>query len=134
MADALAASRYLGSFDSHALHLLQTVPVRFHRKQKAFEAIVDSPVLSKKGDTFLVRSSYFTLSPFQLPFAEMDASYDAYTKFSRLVRDPRHNVEFRLNSGDFVFYDNWRMLHARSTFRGARWMRGIYFDRETQSP
>ena len=35
----------------------------------------------------------------------------------------------RLGPGDFVLYDNYRMLHARTAFRGARWFRGVYFDR-----
>ena len=36
---------------------------------------------------------------------------------------------FLLNAGDYLLYDNHRMLHARTAFRGARWLRGIYFDR-----
>ena len=35
---------------------------------------------------------------------------------------------FRLEAGDFLLYDNWRMLHARTSFTGARWVRGVYFD------
>jgi gamma-butyrobetaine dioxygenase/trimethyllysine dioxygenase len=132
VADALAASRFLGSHDEHALRLLRTVQVRFHRKQKAFEAIVDSPILSFKKGVFQVRSSYFTFAPFKLAFNEMDAWYDAYSKFSRLLRDPRYHYQFRLDEGDFLFYDNWRVLHARTSFRGPRWVRGIYFDRTTE--
>jgi gamma-butyrobetaine dioxygenase len=59
----------------------------------------------------------------------MEAWYHAYARFTRLVRDPRHQYRFRLAAGGFVFYDNARMLHGRSGFQGARWLRGIYFDR-----
>ena len=44
--------------------------------------------------------------------------------------DPRHHFRFRLESGDFLIYDNHRMLHARTSFEGPRWVRGVYFDNE----
>lgn len=127
--DGLAAARYLEAHDAATYELLRSVNVRFHRKQRAFEAIVDSPVLVGEGEDFRVRSSYFTLAPYKLPFARMAAWYQAIDTFTRLIRDPRHQYRFKLSAGDFLFYDNWRMLHARSGFSGARWLRGIYFDR-----
>jgi len=33
-----------------------------------------------------------------------------------------------LESGDFVLYDNFRMLHARYGFSGPRHLRGVYFN------
>ncbi len=128
VADAQAAARYLASENRDAAELLRTLPVRFHRKQKAFEAIVDAPILRDDAQGFQVRASYFTLAPHQHSFDRMEAYYAAYRRFFRLVRDPRHQYRFRLDAGDFLFYDNHRMLHARSSFRGARWLRGIYFD------
>lgn len=35
---------------------------------------------------------------------------------------------FLLRPGDFVLYDNHRMLHARTAFQGSRWLRGICFN------
>lgn len=129
LVDALSAARLLGSIDAPALALLTTVPVRFHRKQQAFESVVEAPLLNMLGpEGFQVRYSYFTLAPFQRPFAEMEAWYRAYDRFARIARDPRHQYRFRLGPGDFVIYDNHRMLHARTAFSGPRWLRGIYFD------
>lgn len=59
----------------------------------------------------------------------MEAWYRAHDRFARLVRDTRSRLQFTLGPGDFVIYDNYRMLHARTAFRGARWLRGVYFDR-----
>lgn len=128
--DALAAARYLRAEDAPAFAALSTTPVRFHRKQKAFERIVDAPLLSHVDDParFIVRCSYFTTAPYQRPFAEMEAWYRAMETFARLVRDPAHQYRFTLGPGDFVLYDNHRMLHARTAFRGPRWVRGVYFD------
>jgi len=77
---------------------------------------------------FQIRYSYFTMAPHRVPFARMRAWYRAYDAFARLVRDPRHQYQFALGRGDFVLYDNLRMLHGRTAFSGPRWLRGIYFD------
>jgi gamma-butyrobetaine dioxygenase len=127
--DALAAAHHLADIDRPAFELLRSVPVTFHRKQKSFEKVLVSPILDFAAPGgFRVRYSYFTLAPHQRPFAEMEAWYRAYNRFARLVRDERHQYRFRLEAGDFLLYDNWRMLHARTTFTGSRWLRGVYFD------
>lgn len=129
LADALAAARHLRSVDERAHELLTGTPVRFHRKQRSFEKILESPFLEGDGPTFRVRWSYFTLAPYRLPFARMEEWYRAHDRFARLVRDRRHQYFFALGPGDFVLYDNHRMMHARTGFSGARWVRGVYFDR-----
>ena len=130
LVDARAAARYLRDIDRAAFDLLTGTPVTFHRQQKSFERTVISPMLQGvDGGNFLVRYSYFTLAPYRLPFAEMDAWYRAVDRFARLVRDPRHQLQLTLRPGEWVLYDNHRMLHARTGFRGPRWVRGVYFDR-----
>lgn len=129
LCDALAAAWYLESINVPDFERLSTTPVRFHRKQKSFERIVDSPILTMDSPSgFIVRYSYFTLSPFKVPFAQMEAWYRAYNRYAQIVRDPRHQYRFSLEPGDFVLYDNHRMLHGRTAFSGPRWLRGVYFD------
>ncbi len=129
LCDALAAARYLASIDTDAFARLTTFPVVFHRKQKSFERIVESPILTMDDPLgFIVRYSYFTLAPFKYPFAQMEAWYRAYDRFAKIVRDKRHQYRFHLQPGDFVLYDNHRMLHGRTAFSGPRWVRGVYFD------
>lgn len=127
--DAQAAADYLASIDEEAYHLLLTQPVRFHRKQQAFERVVESPILTRRADgSLLIRYSYFTMAPQRTSFAKMDAFYRAYRRFAKLVRDPRHQYRLRLAASDFLIYDNHRMLHARTGFTGPRWLRGVYFN------
>lgn len=130
LVDARAIAALLRDEDQDAYELLRTVPVTFHRKQKSFEKTLVAPVLGEDGPSgFRVRYSYFTLAPYRLPFAQMQRWYRAHRRFAELVRDPRHHLRFTLGAGDFVLYDNHRMLHARTAFRGERWLRGVYFDR-----
>jgi gamma-butyrobetaine dioxygenase/trimethyllysine dioxygenase len=127
LVDGLLAARWLESLDADAFDRLRRTPVRFHRRQKAFERVVVAPILTFEP-AFRIRSSYFTMAPHRLPFAEMEAWYRAHDRFARLLRDPRYSVRFALDPGDLVLYDNHRMLHARTAFRGSRWVRGVYFD------
>lgn len=129
LVDARSAARHLRSVDRAAYDLLRSTPIRFHRKQKGFEKIFDTTLLAGDAESFQVRWSYFTLAPYRFAFEEMEAWYRAHDRFARIVRDPRNQYRFALNPGDFVLYDNYRMMHARTGFRGARWMRGVYFDR-----
>lgn len=128
VADGEAAFRYLASIDAVAAELLLGTAVTFHRRQKQFERVVVAPIITTHRGRIQVRSSYFTLAPFDLPFERMTAWYRAHDLFTRLVRDPRHHYTFRIRPGDVLLYDNRRMLHGRTAFRGARWIRGVYFD------
>ena len=132
LVDAFSAARHLQSIDDLAYELIASTPIRFHRKQKDFEKILERAILSGGIDdvaSFQVRYSYFTLAPYRFSFGRMEAWYRAHDRFARIVRDARNQYRFSLGLGDFVLYDNYRMLHARTSFRGARWFRGVYFDR-----
>lgn len=128
LADAQAAFTYLTALDRDAAARLRSTPVRFHREQKSFEREVIAPLVTVAEGRFQIRSSYFTAAPYQLPFDEMESWYRAHDRFIRLVRDPQHQYRFRLAPGDTLVYDNHRMLHGRTAFRGPRWVRGVYFD------
>jgi len=129
LVDAKQAVMYLKSIDPHAYNLLTTVPVKFHRKQKNFESVTKYPLIQMVGEDFQqIRYSYFTYAPFSVPFEWMEDWYRAYNTFAKIVRDRNFQYFFRLNSGDYLLYNNFTMLHARETFYGNRHVRGIYYD------
>lgn len=84
--------------------------------------------LDENKEVKQVRYSYFTMAPQRVPFEEMEQWYRSYNKFAEIVRNPDHQYKLALASGDFVLYDNFRMLHARTGFTGPRHLRGIYFN------
>jgi gamma-butyrobetaine dioxygenase/trimethyllysine dioxygenase len=128
LADGEAAFRYLASLDSEAAKLLQRTPVRFHRRQREFERVVTAPIITLHDGRIHIRSSYFTVAPYNVRFDRMTAWYRAHDRFVRILRDPRHHYRFRIRAGDVLVYDNRRMLHGRTAFAGPRWVRGVYFD------
>lgn len=129
--DVAAVFAWLSAHDARSAEILSSVPVHFHRRQKAFERSVVAPIISPQGganNTPFVRYSYFTMAPQRLPFERMGEWYRAYDTFGRLVRDAKNQIRFALTPGDFILYDNHRMLHARTAFSGPRWVRGVYFN------
>jgi len=134
MVDAFAAAEYLRMTDGAAFDMLTKTPVRFYRKQKSFSSLVVKPIFEINPITrrlLQVRYSYFTYAPHvHVSFDLMELWYQSYNKFAKLVRDRKNQYFFKLQSGDFVLYDNFRMFHARTAFSGARHMRGVYFSSE----
>ena len=130
--NGVKAAEYLKSVNPIAFKLLTETKVKFHRKQKQFESIQIRPIISldENGAIKQFRYSYFTYAPHVLDFDLMTPYYQAYNEFANLVRDKKHQYYFKLSAGDFVLYDNHKMLHARTQFSGTRWLRGIYFDYE----
>jgi len=91
--DALDLRRDVGLawLDRDAFTRLSTIPVHFHRRQKAFESLQVRPILGALPDgRFQIRYSYFTIDPQRLPFPEMEAWYRAYNRFAALVRNPSY--------------------------------------------
>jgi len=132
VSDGFAVARYLRHANPTHFMYLSSVPIHFHRRQKSFESLVVAPIIqtNSEGEIVQIRSSYFTMDPLRLPFNQMMKWYEAYRAFTALVRSPRFEYSFLLKSGDFVIYDNFRMLHGRTEFRGTkRWLRGVYLDK-----
>lgn len=93
------------------------------------------PMIELTGDGELTAISFNNRSaaPFShIPFAEMEAYYAAYRRFSTLVEDKDMAVTFKLAPGDLFIVDNRRVLHARKAFHGTgtRWLQGCYADKD----
>ncbi len=52
----------------------------------------------------------------QLPFDQVDEFYRAYSLFSSYLNDPAYQLRFRLERGDCVLFQNFRVLHSRSEY------------------
>ena len=57
--------------------------------------------------------------------------YSARKKISELYNSDQYRVEFRLNPGDLLMMDNYRLLHGRTSYdanQGNRFLQGCYID------
>ena len=82
------------------------------------------------GTVQQVSFNNYDRAPFWLPEPELSAFYDAYAALHDLIVDESRWLEIRLEPGDAVLFDNWRVLHGRRGFTGTRVFHGCYHDRD----
>jgi len=54
--------------------------------------------------------------------------YEALGKMERIVEDETRYVQLVLQPGEMVCIDNWRVMHSRGSFSGARHLQGCYLN------
>lgn len=106
---------------------------KYHTKSTEYRQ--DGPVidLNPDGSFKEIRIAVYQRGTLSVPFDQMEAAYAALIKWLRLVKDTKYVVQFRLEPGDLIAFDNRRMLHARSEFdlqSGTRHLRGCYVERD----
>ncbi|KAF5660439.1 trimethyllysine dioxygenase [Fusarium heterosporum] len=57
---------------------------------------------------------------------DAEAWYDAARKWNEIVRHKSNEYWFKLNPGRILIFDNWRVMHGRSAFKGTRRICGAY--------
>ena len=62
---------------------------------------------------------------------DLDLYYKARNKLSEFYNSDKYRIEFKLNRGDLLMMDNYRLLHGRTSFdsnEGNRFLQGCYID------
>mmetsp|Transcript_20847 Transcript_20847/g.53815 ORF Transcript_20847/g.53815 Transcript_20847/m.53815 type:complete len:92 (-) Transcript_20847:278-553(-) len=59
--------------------------------------------------------------------------YKHLRHYDRLLRSPEHSLYVHLKAGTVLIFDNWRVLHGRTSFRATsgRTLAGCYFGYDT---
>ena len=90
------------------------------------------PVFRHDDTGVLVQVSFNNAdrAPFLLPADEMNRFYDAMRAFEARAND--HRLQWRrvLTPGSAMLFDNWRVLHGRTSYTGHRHLCGGYVNRE----
>lgn len=145
MADGLAVAGALAELYPHYFRLLCSVPVggRYHREGRVYEAF--RPVITMRPTAttvtrnnvadFVERISFNNADRCPLLIGaqsgiwsstELRQFYAAYHKFHELAHSKEFAIKFLLRPGQFLFFDNHRVLHGRLQFSGPRVMCGAY--------
>ena len=72
----------------------------------------------------------FDRAPFLLSKTEEAAFYHAYGMFHQLVNNPAMQITLQMRPGNAVWFNNWRVLHARNAYTGFRHLAGAYTNQE----
>jgi gamma-butyrobetaine dioxygenase len=135
-ADGLALAAHLRATDPDAFAQLTRTAVPFLYRSKDAELYAERPLiqLSCRGEVTAVHYNSRSIAPLHLSAQAARSFYAAYRRFAALLREPRFQLKFRLDSGDLVAFDNQRILHGRTGFSSARFprhLRGCYLTRDS---
>jgi trimethyllysine dioxygenase len=56
--------------------------------------------------------------------------YKAIKNLSKIVRDPSNETWLSLNPDQVLIFDNFRLMHGRSSFNGERALNSMYLSRD----
>ncbi|WP_311949419.1 2-trimethylaminoethylphosphonate dioxygenase [Halomonas piscis] len=90
--------------------------------------------LNSRGETVRVRYSNRTERVPALPADELEAYYAARQEFYQLITGDELTVHLKLNPGQMLIMDNYRLFHGRRAYElagGVRHMRQGYVDRDS---
>lgn len=130
--DAFAIAETLRSEFPDDFAVLTSVEVPGHYVEPGVELRASRPAirLDSSGSVAQVSMNNYDRSPMLLPHAEMEAFYRAYGRLHELANDPTRWLALRLEPGDVLINDNWRVLHGRHAYTGSRRFIGCYLNHE----
>ena len=134
MVDGFTGAEKLRAENPEYFELLSTyyVPYQFnandarlHNRQPIINVDDNSNVV---GVAFNNRS----VNAFNVPAEKMEKFYEAYRRFAEILFSDEMQLNFKLESGECLVFDNIRTLHARTGFEegGDRHIQGSYADRD----
>ena len=107
------------------------VKFKFIDKEDILEDWSELIKLDEKGEFKQVRfSPRLDYVPI-LNKEDLDLYYKARNKLSEFYNSDKYRIEFKLNPGDLLMMDNYRLLHGRTSFdsnEGNRFLQGCYID------
>ncbi|GHJ43088.1 hypothetical protein Cs7R123_04300 [Catellatospora sp. TT07R-123] len=132
LVDGFAAAAVLRAEEPEAFAVLTRTPVTFRYADADTDLSASRPLIGvdPAGRVCEIRFNNRSTQPLRAPHAEVSAFYAAYRTFAEIIARPQGRLDFRLEPGDCLVFDNTRMLHARTAFAegGARHLQGCYAD------
>ena len=114
--DGFACAEALRANEPAAFELLTTTPLPFRYVAPDTDVQFTSEMikLGADGELFEIRHSNALLAPLRVAPDKMIDTYRAMQAFVKLLRDPLFVLQTRLQPGDVMTFDNYRVLHGRT--------------------
>lgn len=131
LVDGFLVAKKLLELDPKSYELLSTTNFLFKYENatttlESHSAVIE---LGAQHQVVGIRWNDRSISPPLNP-ENADRVFEAMRAFARIANDPDLVVEFRLEPGDCVIFDNTRLLHSRTAYEssGRRHLQGAYAD------
>ena len=123
LADGFMLADQLRARAPEHFELLSRVPVNSRRHHPdEVDLRSQSPVISVdfRGRVQGVRYNERSAGPLDVPETMVEPVYAALRSWLELCRNPDYQIRLLLRPGDFIVFDNQRVLHGRESFSGHR--------------
>ncbi|EDU51450.1 TauD Probable taurine catabolism dioxygenase [Pyrenophora tritici-repentis] len=136
LVDGFKVAAELLETDPEAYKILSTVKVHAHasgnegisiQPYRSFPVLEHDPTI---GDLVRVRWNSSDRAWIDLPIEQVETWYRAARKFDALLKKKENEYWEQLRPGRVLIFDNWRVLHGRSSFTGKRRICGAYINRD----
>ncbi len=127
----LAAQLLRDENDAHFRLLADTwIDFRFVDADADLRARAPLIEIDDRGDIVKIRYNNRSIDTLRLPPVRLAEFYPAYRHFAEILERESLQLEFRLEPGQLLLFDNTRVLHARRAYSaaGARHLQGAYSD------
>ena len=119
LVDSFRLAARLREKNPEAFRLLTSIPARFHRslaEGRWFE--YQRPIIRCDGDgdvngVFLLDRG---MAPVDCALEQVEPFYDALRDFLQLIDEGDGSIEFRLEAGEMLVFNNQRLMHGRTAF------------------
>ena len=135
--DGYAVADYIKKNNPNIFNQLNNTSIKFKDNDYTQNKIriIYSPIitLDENKDYRDIRFNISTVGAFDIHPNKMKKYYSAYKKFASLAHKKKFTVNFRLQEGDILCFNNRRVLHGRTSFdpnSGQRHLQGYYMDRD----
>ena len=133
LVDGYTVTENLKKEDKEAYKVLSEIKVRFKFIDKNV-VLEDWSELIHLDENKEFKQVRFSPRLDYVPMLEknkLDLFYKARKKLSDLYNSEKNRIEFKLEPGDLIMMDNYRVLHGRTMFdpnEGKRFLQGCYID------
>lgn len=132
--DAVAVANDFRESDPEGFRLLSEYEIPFYCEHDGYDMRARQRVieLDAHGAVSGVTISQHMADVFDLPQDVLDSYYPAFCRFGRKLQDPRYVMNFLMQAGECITFDNHRIVHGRAAYSatsGDRYLRGCYTDR-----
>lgn len=119
LVDGYRVARDFKAQHPHDFQVLSETSVQFRHFYSQWKYFVShtTPILKldhggEVADVFFCHKNF----GLDLPFDQVERYYEAYCTFGQYLNDPAYHYWFRLEPGDCLLVQNFRVLHGRSAF------------------
>ncbi|WP_415639019.1 TauD/TfdA family dioxygenase [Prescottella defluvii] len=132
LVDGFAAAVALRETDPESFEVLTTTQVVYRFGSENTRLAAQVPLISLDSQR-RIREIRFNNRSIEVPRMATDQQrrfYAAYRSFAELIYAPEAQLNFQLDPGDCLIFDNTRLLHSRTAFAsaGGRHLQGAYAD------